>query len=388
MVAQVAYGQTPRGVPTPNAIPKNHHIQALRGVAASLVVLDHSFGPLIEHGLLPQWFDTVRFSIGGLGVQIFFVISGFIMITTSYDDFGHAAKSLSFALRRIIRIVPTYWIGTLLAFGLYSVMPLQKHPSLAQLGQSLFFIPYSTDPAQDMQPVLGQGWTLNYEMFFYTLFALALLLPRRVGLSALFLAFIGIVAGGATLHSLSDVTPATSVAAFLADPLILLFAVGMVIGVIKHEYHFSVRHPFWIACGLIAVQVFLLIAFHIPPRVPFPLSLATWLPAILAVVVCVFAVPTRSGPFEWISEILGDASYSTYIFHVFVLVALSKVVPITPLLAIPYVLICLISANVFGMVFFRLVERPISGFFRSLTKKSSRKRLQNRPLVDTTATTA
>jgi exopolysaccharide production protein ExoZ len=47
---------------------KNHHIQALRGIAASLVVVDHACGPLVEQGLLPQWFDVVRFSIGGLGV--------------------------------------------------------------------------------------------------------------------------------------------------------------------------------------------------------------------------------------------------------------------------------------------------------------------------------
>lgn len=387
MVVQVAYEQKPRIGPVSTAIPKNHHIQALRGVAASLVVLDHSFGPLIEHGLLPQWFDIVRFSIGGLGVQIFFVISGFIMITTSYRDFGTASKSLSFALRRIIRIVPTYWIGTLLAFALYRLVPLQKHPSLGDLAQSLFFIPYSTDPTQDMQPVLGQGWTLNYEMFFYAMFALALLLPRRVGLSALFLAFIGVVAGGATIHSLSDVTPATTVATFLADPLILLFAAGMVIGVIKQQYRFLIHNPFWIACAIIAAQVYVLVVFRIPPRVPFPGSLSTWIPAIAAVTVCVFAVPTRSGRFEKISENLGDASYSTYIFHVFVLVALAKVFPITPLLAIPFVLIGLISANVFGMLFFRFVERPITGIFRGLTKNSSKKNLQSRGLADTRPTT-
>src|SRR5579864_5665311 len=122
-------------------MPRNHHIQALRGIAASLVVLDHAFGPLIEHGILPRWFDPVRFSIGGFGVSTFFVISGFIMITMAYDDFGYVGKSISFAERRILRIVPTYWIGTLLAFALYQVLSLSSHPSFLDLFKSLTFIP-------------------------------------------------------------------------------------------------------------------------------------------------------------------------------------------------------------------------------------------------------
>jgi peptidoglycan/LPS O-acetylase OafA/YrhL len=62
-----------------------------------------------------------------------------------------------------------------------------------------------------MEPVLGQGWTLNYEMFCYALFAIALTLPRRIGLSALFLMFIGILASGTLVKSLSDVAPATTI---------------------------------------------------------------------------------------------------------------------------------------------------------------------------------
>src|ERR1700747_1307858 len=96
-------------------MPRNHHIQALRGFAACLVVIGHAFGPLIERGLLPQWVAVGRYSLGGLGVYTFFVISGFIMVNMSYHDFGHAAKSISFAERRIIRIVPIYWIATLFA---------------------------------------------------------------------------------------------------------------------------------------------------------------------------------------------------------------------------------------------------------------------------------
>ena len=140
---------------------RNHHIQALRGIAASLVVLSHALDVIVEHRILPEWFRPVGFSIGGLGVATFFVISGFIMVTISYDDFGSVSKSLRFAKRRLIRIVPTYWIATLVAFALYQIAPLSRKPSLVELVQSLTFVPYPTEPGLDMQPVLGQGWTLN-----------------------------------------------------------------------------------------------------------------------------------------------------------------------------------------------------------------------------------
>ena len=349
--------------------PRNHHIQALRGVAASLVVLDHAFGPLIERGLLPQWFDVVRYSIGGLGVYTFFVISGFIMIGMSYHDFGDAAKSLSFAERRTIRIVPIYWIATLLAFALYTVLPLSRHPSFLNLLQSLTFIPYSTEPNADMEPVLGQGWTLNYEMFFYALFALALLAPRRIGLPGLLLTLIGLVAAGSWIKPFSDVSPATTIPAFLADPIILLFAVGMLVGVLKQELQdkLAVRYPFHIALALITVQIALLAIFRVPPRVPFPVGIWTWLPGILAVADCGSAAPRlQRNRFEAIAEILGDASYSTYLFHVFVVFALSKVFPITAMTAVPYVLITLIASTVVGILSFRLVERPTTSFLRAM----------------------
>ena len=69
---------------------------------------------------------------------------------------------------------------------------------------------------------------------------------------------------------------------------------------------------------------------------------------------------------EAVAEILGDASYSTYLFHVFVVFALSKLFPITAITAVPYVLITLIASTVVGILFFRLVERPTTSFLRAM----------------------
>ncbi len=359
----------PQGQPA--RVARNHHIQALRGIAASLVVLDHSLGPLIERGFLPQWLDSVRFSVGGLGVYTFFVISGFIMINMSYNDFGHWSKSVSFAERRIIRIVPTYWIATVVAFAMYMALPLSRHITWLDFVQSLLFIPYSSNPVEDMQPVLAQGWTLNYEAFFYVLFTIALLFPRRIGLPGLFVSFAAIVVAGSWLKSWSDLSPATTISAFLSDPMILLFAVGMAIGVVRKEYpNFYVKYPLQITLALLTVQIALLLIFKVPPRVVFPECIWTWLPGIGAVICCALAAPSPQNRFERVSEMLGDASYSTYLFHVFVVFALAKVIPITAITAIPYVLLSLICSTGVGILFFLIIERSMTRYLRDhLTRR-------------------
>ncbi len=256
-----------------------------------------------------------------------------------------------------------------MAFALYQVLSLSQHPSFSDLFESLTFIPYSSNPAADMEPVLGQGWTLNYEMFFYALFALALILPRRIGLPGLFVAFAGIVAAGSWVKGFSDTSPATTVPAFLADPLILLFAVGMGIGILKKKLPtLYVKYPFQIAVAFIALQIIILMIFRIPPRVSFPSSIVTWIPGIFAVAACALAAPAPSrGRVVVVSEILGDASYSTYIFHIFFLFALNKVFPISLATAIPYVLTSLIGSTLIGILFYRNVERPMTAFFRKVS---------------------
>jgi exopolysaccharide production protein ExoZ len=345
---------------------RNHHIQALRGIAASLVVLSHALDVIVEHRILPEWFRPVGFSVGGLGVTTFFVISGFIMVTISYDDFGGFSKSLVFARRRLIRIVPTYWIATLVAFALYQVAPLSRKPSVIELAKSLTFVPYPAGPGMDMQPVLGQGWTLNYEMFFYALFTIALILPRRIGLIGLFLTFIVVVAEGSLVKPLSDITPARTVFTFLSDPIILLFSAGMAIGVLKQHLggRFVLRYPFWIALALLGVQIVVNIVFRIPSRLPFPEVLSVWIVGALAVAACAFAAPLSGGRFEAIAEALGDASYSTYLFHIFLVVALKMVFPITTVTAVFFVVGALLLSNLFGLVFYRSIERPISALLQ------------------------
>ncbi|WP_194454495.1 acyltransferase family protein [Bradyrhizobium sp. CCBAU 53421] len=171
-----------------------------------------------------------------------------------------------------------------------------------------------------------------------------------------------IVIEGALVKPLSDSTPAQTVFTFFADPIILLFLVGMAIGVLKRNLgdRFVVPCPLLVAAALLATQILAAIVFRIPPRLPFPEIISIWIAGALAVVACAFARPLSPGRFETVAEALGDASYSTHLFHIFLVVALKMVFPITPVTAVFFVLLALLISNLVGLMLYRTVERPIS----------------------------
>jgi len=131
-----------------------------------------------------------------LGVDIFFIISGFIMYHLTAEKFGTLAYAGEFLKRRLIRVVPLYWIFTSLMILAVVLAPGEvRHgdTTLTRDVASYLFLPALRADGLAV-PVLALGWTLNYEMFFYLSYTLALLASRRVGLGALFAVFI-LIAG-------------------------------------------------------------------------------------------------------------------------------------------------------------------------------------------------
>ncbi len=154
------------------------NIQLLRALAALSVVITHT---LHETGAHEQTLNL------GFGVDVFFVISGFIMAQTSLREFGMAGAPLRFFLRRLARVAPIYWLLTTLMLAGSLIAPSLLNVPTGGLGHivaSYLFIPDARG-AGEMRPVLALGWTLNYEMFFYALFSLALLAPARWGFAGL-----------------------------------------------------------------------------------------------------------------------------------------------------------------------------------------------------------
>ncbi len=196
-------------------------IQFLRGVAALLVVFWHLFG-------LPD------FAAGSkLGVDLFFVISGFIMVHATASCDGTLAYSLRFLVRRVIRIYPLWWAAAF-AYVLTSPNLLDNNIFLLWCISSVALIPVNlgadvvNGPGFIGAPILGVGWTLNYEMYFYLFFAASMLAGRfRWFALATWLAF--------TLYLLPAVFPTSGSAYMLMMQnweLVGYFVIGVVIALL------------------------------------------------------------------------------------------------------------------------------------------------------------
>jgi exopolysaccharide production protein ExoZ len=191
-------------------------IQVLRFIAALMVVFAHA---------IPEFQP-----IGSHGVDVFFVISGFIMVHTSASLFGGPGSSKAFLTKRIARIAPLYWIVTLLTASVGTF-------SWQHVAASLLFLPGNWSEAQySALPVVTVGWSLNVEMFFYVVFAAGLRFPRQVAVAGVSTVLVGMVLIGIYTNVL---TPAVRL--YWASPQILEFVVGCLLASIYHE---GFRLPF------------------------------------------------------------------------------------------------------------------------------------------------
>ncbi|HMC15501.1 MAG TPA: acyltransferase [Albitalea sp.] len=275
-------------------------IQYLRGFAAMLVVWHHAQE---QFPTLKALFNT---QFGNSGVDLFFVISGFIMVVTTA---GHEGGAGRFIRKRILRVVPLYWLLTLLVVAMAVVAPSlfhATHPTLAHVLKSLLFIPHESPSHPGMAwPVLVPGWSLNYEMFFYAIFAASLFVRPVWRLALLAGVLSGLVAIGLLFGPFDNLPLRAYTSLLLAE-----FVVG---AVIAHAWLAgkTVARPAVAALGLV-VGLALLLARGT--------SLSTLAQIVGAGLVVSCALSESFA--AWRSALLqrlGDASYSLYLTHLFAL---------------------------------------------------------------------
>lgn len=159
-----------------NASEKIDIIQVLRGIAVVMVIIFHFKDIIPPDGYLRRDFDFF-FNSGAAGVDLFFVISGFIMVFVTRKLRGGISDAKIFLLKRLLRIWPLYIIATV-TYMLVAT-PNVSYISLTtakQVVRSILFIPLTyVDPPYFGYAYLGVGWSLNYEMYFYLLIAISLL---------------------------------------------------------------------------------------------------------------------------------------------------------------------------------------------------------------------
>jgi exopolysaccharide production protein ExoZ len=301
-------------IDTPSSTAKERllSLQILRFVAATLVVLAH-IGDRLD-GFASRYSVDVNFVnfSGRLGVEIFFIISGFIMGYISIEKFGAKKAPVTFLAERAMRIVPMYWIC--LAFMLFwdqiatTIGSATLQPDyFINAVKSFAFIPYLNEVGSH-RPILGQGWTLNYEMFFYALFAASLFFARRIGIPLLAIMFIVL----SCLHYLVDLPVIMQI---WTDPIILLFLVGFLLAIVRSKMNRLTKLPGQALVCLLPIFAYTAIwSDGGAPPMAGPIS------AFFCVAICVlFRGETGGSRVANIAAHLGDASYSLYLTHGFVL---------------------------------------------------------------------
>ncbi|PWV99191.1 exopolysaccharide production protein ExoZ [Hoeflea marina] len=330
-------------------------LQYIRALAALLVVYFHAILQL--RTIDPSAVLGVAL-FGKSGVDVFFVLSGFVMwVTTS----GKPITALQFYGKRIRRIVPLYWAVTLAAAAVALVAPqiLKSTVFDAQhVAASLAFLPWinPADPEGRMiAPVIVPGWTLNYEMYFYLIFGALLFIRPRFRLALL----VATLAAIAALCSLASMQ--TTATTFYGNPIVFEFAAGAVLGLL---YLRGFRIGTTVAVALAVVSTALLLVFDFL-ELPHERLLTIGLPAVLIVFAMTSIDFTRVRELRLL-RFLGDASYSIYLTHIFVLAGWRMAYSHLPegILTNQYILVAsmLLASCIVGGLVHLMFELPVDRY--------------------------
>lgn len=299
-----------------------HALQYLRAIAALAVVYSHSV-------MQVENYSIYLLEAGSFGVDIFFVISGFIMVYIARPD----DTPSRFMVSRITRVVPLYWFFTCLMAGILILMPSVFKST--QFGWetfllSLTFIPHwSLTHEGTVWPLVAPGWSLIFEMYFYTLFALSLFFSSRLRIPLICVVITLVFLGAQTVNN-----GESAAAQFFAKSMVFEFVFGMLLAV---AWKRGFKIPASTAAFLLLFATCLLFM-----KLPVPRIVEYGVPSLLIVMACLYV---KIGVHKW-ALLLGDASYALYLSHIFTLGVLRKfVAPLLgegPLAAYLFVIISLV----------------------------------------------
>lgn len=341
-------------------------LQALRAIAAMLVVVFHG-ADIWREGVGAVGFAG-PWDMGWAGVDLFFVISGFVMVWVAGDRVAGMRTAARFLWDRATRVYPLWWVFCALMAVYFFVTygqpasPAFVTPDTAwgMFTRSMLLWP------QGQMPVLSIGWTLIFEMAFYALFALLLLVPAKWRP-------VGLLVWAVALLYRWNFTPAESGMPVswimtLLDPLCFEFLIGAAVAYgLK-----TVRLPAALAIGLCGVGVLIFIAVMMwssgveGAAMSRNRVLAFGLPSgliLLGVVGWEIASGGRTP--VWLCRI-GDASYTLYLAHFLVLLVLRRLfeavglfTDVSAMSMAGFMIVGLIASVVAALILYRLIERPL-----------------------------
>jgi exopolysaccharide production protein ExoZ len=325
-------------------------IQYLRAASAVAIVAFHAGAHF-----------HANFHVGEARVVVFFVMSGFVLwlVTT-----GRANDPGQFLARRLARLVPLYWLVTLLMMG-KDLAGFSEHvPATAgQLLGSLLFVPHLNAESQVL-PVLVPGWTLVYEVFFCVLFTLLLTVKEPQRIWAASIVFGGLAAAGLVLH------PAGPIGSTYANPILLEFLAGLWLAHLWPRLQLS-----FLAALVLAAAGLVLSLATLPFESGWPALVTVGLPALMIVTGVLGMDRPGAAPIGSLKAI-GDAAYSIYLWHLPVLgVAWWGLRKVGVRDVTACVITGTIAATVVGWLAYHVLEKPLTAWlFARLDDRAAARR--------------
>jgi exopolysaccharide production protein ExoZ len=337
------------------------YIQILRLLAAVAVVAFHAWGVAPDGFKVPESAIAFVLAHGGHGVDLFFVISGFIIF---YATHRATLTPADFLRRRIERIAPLYFLVTLAVTALAVMLPAtfgtEGWYSPRHILKSLAFIAFTDGE----MPVVYVGWSLEYEMYFYLAVALLMALTRDVWRN-----IVMIFSALAILGRIPGIDAALGNYAFFVDPMILEFVLGVIAAHIFVDGRVGWPISIAAACAIVAILV----------TEPANRVIVSGIPSACLVIAAAFLSRTRIDP-SWLEHVLarlGDASYSIYLAQVqTVSLASASIASLIPV--IPPLLLVMITSGIvvaLGLLLNILAERPLLNLCRRIGRPQADARL-------------
>jgi len=342
---------------------KIEFIQALRGVAALLVVMEHA------QDYLPTPSRDPFVNTGAFGVDLFFIISGFIMVMTTRHLRGGLTDALQFMLKRICRIVPLYVIAAA-AFVLVTAGAgyFADGTNLLHFVRAMVFFPVGPMTARQPHGFLPllPGWTLNYEMLFYVIFAASMLFRRWrwvAIVAAFFILLVGVpwvTRGTVDFSSYGAYHYYHLYPNIATNPILWLFLLGMAAAFVKA--------PAWIGYDkLVALSVlFWSIAlwqcFSSQPLFQGPSFWAFVLFGGFVTLLLINGIRPIQSPKPLI--IVGNISYSLYLTHKVMFAVTDRIMDFSGMsvfkAGFPYIFLLASVSVVAAYIFHGLIETRLS----------------------------
>lgn len=325
------------------ALKMLNSIQALRALAAWLVVLHH-YMQVAYNFQLTDPTSVALHRYGAIGVDLFFVISGFVIYLSAT---GKKITPLTFSAHRLARVAPAYWVFTLATAVVVVLVPGMIPYTLFEpmfFLKSLLFIPTQNPTGIGFFPMMTVGWTLNYEMAFYAVFLISMFSPQNLRIYALVLG-IGLLYWVApTLGGALE---------FYGNPIVFEFLLGVAIAwAYQRKWVYKIKP----AVALVAAGCALGLIVYNGQVTHSPMT--SGIPCAIFILCALSQEHTL--PKSTILTRLGDWSYSTYLCHVLIICAMVKVgnmLYLHPVITFigAMVGICIVSA-----FSFHAIEKPIS----------------------------